>query len=104
MSGIIESLGPALVTNFSIIFLGYIMGYNLTRFYEIFRIGSLGRSKIIPVELGAGLGRFCGVLALPALLFRSMATIQFDTIEISFLLGIFIAKSLVFTLVAGGTR
>jgi len=33
-----------------------------------------------------------------------MATIQFDTIEISFLLGIFIAKSLVFTLVAGGTR
>ena len=83
-SSIDENLFPAIGQVFVIIGLGYLCG----------------RFKILRPEDSKSLSWFAGTIALPALLFESMANINFSAINWAFMGGIVISKCLVFLLVA----
>ena len=76
----IDNLYPAIVQCFVVILAGYIAG----------------RASLITSSQGKGIGTFVGKFCLPALLFRSMVTLNFDTVDWYFLLGIGISKTVVF--------
>lgn len=76
-------LFPALVECFAIILCGYLAG----------------RLSIITPSQAKGVGNFVGTFALPALLFRSMVELNFSSVNWTFVLAVFIGKSLVFFLV-----
>ena len=76
----IDNLYPAIVQCFVVILAGYIAG----------------RASLITSPQGKGIGTFVGKFCLPALLFRSMVKLNFDTVDWFFLLGIGISKTVVF--------
>ena len=76
----IDNLYPAIVQCFVVILAGYIAG----------------RASLITSSQGKGIGTFVGKFCLPALLFRSMVTLNFETVDWYFLLGIGISKTVVF--------
>jgi hypothetical protein len=80
----IKHLAPALFRVFSVIVLGLI----------------IGRCKVIQPQDCKGIGQFLGKLALPALLFRGMATLDWSTVEWCFLIAVVGSKTIVFTIVA----
>lgn len=80
----IDKLFPALVECFAIILLGYASG----------RLGLISSSQ------SKGIGNFVSLFALPALLFRSMATLNLSIVNWKFLATILISKGLVFSIVA----
>ncbi|KAK3746982.1 hypothetical protein QZH41_011934 [Actinostola sp. cb2023] len=80
----IDNLFPALVECFVIILLGY---------------GS-GRLGLISTSQSKGIGNFVSLFALPALLFKSMAELDFFAVNWRFLAAILICKGLVFGTVA----
>ena len=80
MSLSVDNLYPAIVQCFVIILGGYIAG----------------RASLITSVQGRGIGTFVSKFCLPALLFRSMVTLNFDTVDWRFLLGIGISKTVVF--------
>lgn len=80
----VENLLAVLVQCFSLILAGYVSG----------RTGLIG-----DVESG-GLATFVSCFSLPALIFRSLATLAFGTICWTFVSGILVSKILVFVVVA----
>ena len=84
MSESLDGLFPAIGQVFVVIGLGYVFG----------------RLKIIRPEESKSLGAFVGKLALPSLLFLSMANINLSDIDWYFLGGVLLAKFGVFVLVA----
>lgn len=80
----IDKLYPALVECFVIILLGYACG----------RLGFISPSQ------SKGIGNFVSLFALPALLFKSMATLDLSVVNWKFLAAIMISKGLVFAIVA----
>jgi predicted permease len=60
----------------------------------------IGRLKLITKQESKGLGRFASLIALPAGLFYNMAKIDFSGVNWSFMLGIFLTKSILFISVA----
>ena len=76
----IDNLYPAIIQCFVVILAGYIAG----------------RASLITSSQGKGIGTFVGKFCLPALLFRSMVTLNFQTVDWYFLLGIGISKTVVF--------
>ena len=83
MEDAFDRLYPALIQAFVVIAAGYIAG----------RLGT------ITVSQSEGIGTYIGQFALPALLFRSMCTLDFSNVNWFFLLSIFVAKTAVFLLV-----
>ena len=81
----LEDLLPTMVQIFGTILLGWLTG----------------TFKIISPEQAGGLGTFVGKYSLPSLVFISLATFDFDTVCLAFLLGIFCAKLAVFLLALG---
>ena len=55
-----------------------------------------GRLNVISPTEGKGLNTFLGTFSLPCLIFMSMATLDFSSVNWYFLLSIFLAKSIVF--------
>jgi predicted permease len=78
------SLGEALIVVFCITLLGFLMG----------------RFDIIQPGNCVGMGQFLGLVALPALLFRAMATLDWSTVEWDFLIAVIVSKTVMFTLAA----
>lgn len=76
------NLYPALLQVFAIILLGYLAG----------------SFEVISKSQSLGLNKFVGTFALPALLFRNTATLDFSSVNWVFLGGIFLSKTLVFVL------
>ena len=76
------NLYPALLQVFTIILIGYLAGC-----FEI-----MSKSQML------GLNRFVGTFALPALLFRSIAVLDFSSVDWLFLASIFLSKTIVFLL------
>ncbi|XP_067932540.1 lysosomal cholesterol signaling protein-like isoform X2 [Watersipora subatra] len=79
----IMSLCPALVECFTIILLGFIAG----------------RARWITPSQTEGLNIFTGWFALPAMLFTTLATLDWSTVEWLFLLSILISKASLFFIV-----
>ena len=77
------ALYPALVECFGIIFLGYIAG----------RFGIVSSAEC------KGMGTFVSNFALPALVFGSLCRLDFTVVDWTFLLSMFIAKSVIFFIV-----
>ena len=76
----INNLFPAIAESFAVIFIGYIFG----------------RFKLINPSEARSITSLVGRLALPALLFRNLATLDLGFVSWRFLACILIAKSLVF--------
>ena len=55
-------------------------------------------------EAKAGLGDFVGKVALPALLFRAIATLQLSDLKAEFILGVFLAKTTLFVVTIGTAK
>ena len=55
-------------------------------------------------EAKAGLGDFVGKVALPALLFRAIATLQLSDLKAEFILGVFLAKTALFVVTIGTAK
>ena len=83
----IDDLAGVLVQCFALIFLGYVSG----------RVGLISEVE------SKGLSNFVSYFSLPALIFTSIATTNLSDICWTFVSGIFIAKTLIFVLVAGIT-
>ena len=81
----IEDLAGVLIQCFSLILMGYLSG----------------RFNLISEVESRGLSSFVSIFSLPALIFTSIATTSLSDICWSFVSGIFVAKSLIFVLVAG---
>lgn len=81
----LDRLILALGETFTIIALGYVL-----------RI-----SNTLTGEHAAGIGRLVGRIALPALLFLAMATIDFGNVQWLFLLALALGKELVYWVVLG---
>ncbi|XP_076059011.1 integral membrane protein GPR155 homolog anchor isoform X2 [Oratosquilla oratoria] len=79
-----SNLYPAVIECFVIILCGYMAG----------------RCNLISQTESKGLGTFVGTFSLPALIFMSMAQLDFSSVNWLFLLSIFLSKSLVFFMVA----
>ncbi|XP_053685109.1 integral membrane protein GPR155 [Sabethes cyaneus] len=79
-----ENLYPALVQCFAIIICGYLAG----------------RLNIITNTEAKGLNTFVGTFALPAVIFLSLAELNWSTVNWNFLLAILISKTVVFLAVA----
>ena len=75
-----SNLFPAIAQAFAIILLGYLFGL----------------FKIIPPREARAISVLVGKLALPALLFQNLATLNLTTINWNFMAGILIAKASVF--------
>jgi predicted permease len=82
-----DNLYPALVQVFAIILIGYLAGV----------FGIMTKSQML------GLNRFVGTFALPALLFRSIAILDFSSVNWLFLTSVFLSKACVFFLAIGLT-
>lgn len=80
----VDNLFPAIAQSFAVILLGYIFGL----------------FKIIPPGEARAINELVGKLALPALLFQNLATLDLSAICWKFMAGILIAKSSVFVLTA----
>lgn len=78
-----ETLLPALFQCFGIMFLGYI----------------LGRFQILGQKEAVGLSKFVQYLALPALIFGSIATMSFENVKWEFIASIFVSKACIFACV-----
>ncbi|CAD5111154.1 DgyrCDS492 [Dimorphilus gyrociliatus] len=78
-----ENIYSSIVQCFSVIFIGYI---------------SARAHWITDTQVG-GLGIFVSKFALPALLFQNMATLNFSSVNWTFLISILISKSAVFILI-----
>lgn len=78
-----SNLTNAIVQIFTIILVGYIAG----------------RTGIISKVHAAGIGRFVSKFCLPALIFRNMCLLKFTGVNWTFVLGIFLAKVSLFTLI-----
>ena len=76
----IDNLYPAIFQCFAIILAGYIAG----------------RADLINAQQAKGISVFVSKFCLPALLFRSMVSLDFHTVNWHFLLGIAISKTIVF--------
>lgn len=76
------NLYPALLEVFVIIFIGYLAG----------------SFQIITHQQGLGLNKFVGTFALPSLLLRNLAVLDFSSVNWIFLTSIFISKATVFVL------
>merc|ERR1719322_493093 len=76
----VNNLFPALVDCFGIILLGYLAG----------------RFNFISETEAKGLNTFVGTFALPALIFRSLCRLNFDSVNWAFLGAILLAKASVF--------
>ena len=85
---VVESLIPALAGSFGPISLAYV----------------LGKAKVVPPEVGRALGAYTTLVALPALVFRSLATLDFGLINWGVVGGVSLAKLAVFVLVGGASR
>lgn len=81
LQGLVLALGVV----FSVIFLGY--GLRVT--------------KILTGEHAAGVSRLVGRVGLPSVLFLAMSTIDFDGVQWLFILGMALARFLVFWVVIG---
>ena len=81
----VESLLSVLVQCFSLILAGYVSG----------------RSGLIDDVESRGLATFVSLFSLPALIFRSLATLAFSDICWTFISGILVSKIAVFVVVAG---
>ena len=79
-----DTVFGALVTTFGVITLGYI----------------LGRSGVLPAD-ERGLARFIGTVALPALVFTAIGTLDFATVQWKVVAAIALAKTFVFVLTVG---
>lgn len=77
-----SNLYPALLQVFAIILIGYLAGN-----FEL-----LSRDQVL------GLNKFVGTFALPALLFRSIAVLDFSSVDWLFMSSVFISKTIVFIL------
>lgn len=75
-----DNLFPAIAQSFAIILVGYLFGL----------------FKIIPPSEARAISELVGKLALPALLFQNLATLDLTAINWGFMSGIFIAKVTVF--------
>ena len=78
----LEDLLPTICQVFVTIFLGWLTG----------------TLKIISPEGVKGLNIFVGKFSLPSLVFISLATLDFSTVNLAFLLGIFLSKLQIFLL------
>ncbi|XP_014666770.1 PREDICTED: integral membrane protein GPR155-like [Priapulus caudatus] len=79
-----SNLYPAILQCFIVILSGY----------------CAGRTNLISSTEARGLGRFVANFALPALVFKAMVELRFDTVNWRFLGSILLAKTCVFVLVA----
>ena len=80
----ISNLFPAIAQAFAVILIGYLFG----------------RFKIIAPSESSSIGILVAKLALPALLFKNLAILDLSMISWTFMLGILLAKSIVFIIVA----
>lgn len=78
-----ETLLPALVQCFGIMFLGYI----------------LGKFEILGQREARGICKFTQYLALPALIFGTISTMQFTNVKWDFVASIFVSKVFIFVCV-----
>lgn len=74
------NLYPALLQVFAIVLLGYLAAH----------------LRIINKSQALGINKFVGKFALPALLFRNIATLDFSVVNWYFLTSVFVSKSIVF--------
>lgn len=79
----LDKLYPAIVQCFIIILLGYVAG----------------RTNILSSSQGRGIGTFVSTFCLPALLFKSMCSLNFQAVDWMFLLSILVSKTLLFVAV-----
>lgn len=63
----------------------------------------LGRFRVVSVEFGRGVAQLVSFVALPALLFRSMANMQFSTVDWRFMVGVTAGKAVLFALAVAAT-
>ena len=61
-------------------------------------------ARLLLREAKAGLGDFVGKVALPALLFRAIATLQLSDLKAEFILGVFLAKTTLFVVTIGTAK
>ncbi len=80
----VNNLFPAIAQSFAVILIGYLFG----------------RFNIIPPGEAKSIGILVGKLALPALLFKNLAILNLSAVSWSFMVGVLIAKSMVFVVVA----
>lgn len=80
----VSNLFPAIAQSFAIIIIGYVFGL----------------FKIIPVKEAGSIGTLVGKLALPALLFKSLAVLDLSAISWPFLGAMLVAKFSIFAVVA----
>ncbi|XP_065582586.1 lysosomal cholesterol signaling protein-like isoform X2 [Artemia franciscana] len=80
----LDKLYPAIIECFIVILLGFIAG----------------KMNVFSDTESRGISTFCGNFALPSLIFMSMATLDFSTINWTFLLAILVSKILVFVFVS----
>lgn len=77
-----NNLYPALVQVFAIVLIGYMAGH----------------LEILTKSQAIGLNKFVSTFALPSLLFKNVATVNFSSVNWLFVTSIFISKSVVFVL------
>jgi hypothetical protein len=61
------------------------------------------RTKLFTAQQLSGMSRFVGTFCLPAMLFKTLATLDFSTVDYAFVLGIFLAKVTMAMLVMAST-
>lgn len=76
----LENLYPAIIECFAVILCGYVAG----------------KLNVISEIEAKGLNTFVGTFALPSMIFTSMATLNFNSVNWMFLLSILLAKTIVF--------
>lgn len=84
----LTSLFSTLFTTFGVIAIGY----------------TSKRTGYFSHEAKAGLGEFVGKVALPALLFRAIATLQLSDLKAEFILGVLLAKTTLFVFTIGTAK
>ncbi len=79
---IADNLYPALLQVFAIILIGYLAG----------------NFQVLSNKQSLGLNKFVGTFALPALLLKNLAILDFKSVDWLFMTSIFISKTIVFAL------
>lgn len=85
-SDVVTSLASALCSTFALILLGFVLVK-----WEVVQQGDVLR----------GLGKFVGLIALPCLLFRSIAVLDLMGLDWNLVAGVALAKATIFVLVVG---
>ena len=80
---VIDNLGPVLIKTFAIVLIGFVMGH----------------TNFVPPSNCDVLGGFLGKVALPALLFLGMSSLDWAVVKWSFLGGVILGKTVLFLLV-----